>query len=118
MTRKNKSNRPTNKQRQAVWDRDKYVCQYCGFDGLDSFTNFWSMHVDHLIPSRGNTMDNLVTACVICNSLKGKHIPSINIQSKEKLIEYFKTYLEIKRNTSKEIFLQKRFSLGYKQVVD
>lgn len=55
-------------RRQAVLERDKFTCRYCG----DPATS-----VDHVIPwSRGgrNTMDNLVASCQPCNEAKGDQI--------------------------------------------
>lgn len=52
--------------RQAIFARDKFECQYCG--SHDELT------LDHIIPlTQGGTNedDNLITACVSCNSAKG-----------------------------------------------
>jgi hypothetical protein len=52
--------------REAVLARDDYTCHYCG-------TRSGRMTCDHQIPvSRGgsSTHDNLVTACLKCNSAK------------------------------------------------
>jgi hypothetical protein len=52
--------------RQAVLARDERTCHYCG-------TRSGRMTCDHKIPvSRGgsSTLDNLVTACLKCNSAK------------------------------------------------
>ena len=57
--------------RQAVLDRDDYTCVYCGRRG-------GRLTLDHLLPvSRGGTseLNNLVTACVACNSAKGARTP-------------------------------------------
>lgn len=54
--------------RRLVFERDGYVCTYCGSDG-----NGASLHCDHVIPvSRGGSHhpDNLTTACQSCNSSK------------------------------------------------
>ena len=65
--------------RCALWQkapkRDKFYCQYCGMDGLKDFDTYYPFEVDHVKPeSYGgtDTMDNLVSCCPTCNSLKGR----------------------------------------------
>jgi len=56
--------------RARIYQRDKYVCVYCG--GNKKLT------IDHVIPkSRGgsNGWNNLVTCCSRCNSFKGDKTP-------------------------------------------
>lgn len=63
-----KSDRLSEKQKDAIKKSDKYTCQYCGS------TEKESMQVDHIIPksSGGDNMrDNLITACEHCNMEKG-----------------------------------------------
>lgn len=53
--------------RRAVFERDDYICQYCG-EQTDA------PHCDHIEPvSQGgsNAMDNLATSCPACNLAKG-----------------------------------------------
>jgi len=55
--------------RQKVFERDGYRCRYCG----KQLTRF-SATLDHIQPvaQRGdNSFDNLVTACLHCNSQRG-----------------------------------------------
>jgi hypothetical protein len=55
--------------RFAVLERDHFACQYCGARPPDTI-----LQVDHIHPrSAGGTdeMDNLITACWVCNL--GKH---------------------------------------------
>lgn len=57
--------------RQAVLDRDDYICRYCG-------RRSQTMEVDHIIPvsqGGGSTLDNLVTACRECNRRKAGRTP-------------------------------------------
>ena len=57
--------------RQQVFERDGYVCQYCGHPVMHP-------HCDHVFPlSRGgrSTLDNLVTACPACNCSKHDKTP-------------------------------------------
>jgi 5-methylcytosine-specific restriction endonuclease McrA len=52
-------------RRQAVLIRDAYKCQYCGEP---------CKSVDHIIPwnwSHNDSLENLVAACVVCNSTAG-----------------------------------------------
>lgn len=59
--------RPT---RQAIFKRDKHVCQYCGSRG--------ELTIDHIQPkSRGglDTWENLIAACQRCNNRKGDRYP-------------------------------------------
>lgn len=59
--------RPT---RQAVFKRDKHLCQYCGSRA--------DLTIDHVHPrSRGgeDTWENLVAACQKCNNRKGDRRP-------------------------------------------
>jgi hypothetical protein len=54
-------------KREVVFARDGYACVYCGSGGLE-------LHCDHVEPvSRGggHEIENLVTACSICNLSKG-----------------------------------------------
>ncbi len=56
--------------RQALFKRDKHVCQYCGAHG--------DLTLDHILPkSRGglDTWENLVAACIRCNNRKGDRTP-------------------------------------------
>ena len=59
--------------------RDNFCCVYCGQDILASFDSFAASHLDHLKPgsARGPCEDvwNRVTACGVCNSLKGAYDP-------------------------------------------
>ncbi len=59
--------------RANIYQRDKYVCQYCGVkypaDGLT---------FDHILPQvQGGdaTWENIVTACLVCNNRKGGRTP-------------------------------------------
>lgn len=52
--------------RKRVLERDKYQCRYCG-------TKQEPFHLDHVYPvvkGGETTFNNLVTACVRCNSTK------------------------------------------------
>ena len=57
-------------KRLAIYGRDGLECVYCG-RGVEDVER---MTLDHVVPvsdGGGNDSDNLVTACVGCNSAKG-----------------------------------------------
>ena len=59
--------------RRNIYARDHNRCQYCG----DRFPTS-ELTLDHVVPRTqggGNTWDNLVCACVACNSRKGGRRP-------------------------------------------
>lgn len=59
--------------RRNIFFRDRNRCQYCGRVFLQS-----DLNLDHVVPlSRGgsSTWDNVVCACVACNSRKGNRTP-------------------------------------------
>ena len=65
---------PVKLSRRTVFIRDKYTCQYCGKAGTAT-----NLTLDHCTPrSRGGRfrLDNLVTACIDCNSRKGDKTPA------------------------------------------
>jgi 5-methylcytosine-specific restriction endonuclease McrA len=72
-------NRPakplTREEGVKILERDRYRCQYCGFDGLAQFENSLVMTVDFVVPrARKGKKDsrNLVAACRPCNLIKGR----------------------------------------------
>ena len=57
--------------RKNIFRRDRHSCQYCGHTGHD-------LTIDHVVPRQfggKDRWDNLVTACVRCNSKKGNRTP-------------------------------------------
>jgi len=59
------------KIKEAVLNRDGYVCQDCGITANSDSGP--TMHVDHIVPrSRGgsNDMSNLQCLCSTCNNMK------------------------------------------------
>ena len=60
----------SDKVRKTVFERDSYICQYCGSKE--------KMTIDHIFPrSRGGRgySDNLVACCSHCNSVKHNRTP-------------------------------------------
>ena len=73
-----------------IFDRDKRRCVYCGRDMLVDFETFMTVQEDHLVPTgKGglNEPENIVTACSVCNMLKGNYTPKDDYNS-EKPSEY------------------------------
>jgi 5-methylcytosine-specific restriction endonuclease McrA len=69
-------NIPQLKREEAlkVFERDHFKCQYCGLDMLSNFENWMLLTVDHIHAyARGGApaLDNQVTACQPCNTIKG-----------------------------------------------
>ncbi len=68
--------------RISIYARDNFKCQYCGMKGkMKDFT------FDHVVPrSRGGktNWDNIVTACVPCNTKKNNRTPA---EAKMKLLK-------------------------------
>ena len=65
-----------------VFQRDNHRCVYCGRDLLVDFDTFMICEEDHLQPlSKGgqHQPDNIVTACAICNRLKGSYKPEFDL---------------------------------------
>lgn len=59
-------------RRQAVFERDGFICQYCGVDVSES------PQCDHFMPlvaGGDSAIENLVTACKSCNSAKADRLP-------------------------------------------
>ena len=60
--------------RRNVFKRDRYACQYCGAQpGMEDLT------LDHVVPrSRGgrSCWENLVVACLACNTRKANRSPA------------------------------------------
>ncbi len=54
--------------RFMVFNRDEFTCQYCGFSAP-----FVTLEIDHVVPvaaGGSNKIDNLMTACTVCNAGK------------------------------------------------
>ena len=62
---------------KQVFERDKHRCVYCGKYLLLDFETFQTSQLDHLVPGAGNTLDNLVLSCYVCNNLKSNFVPSL-----------------------------------------
>ncbi|HKJ66663.1 MAG TPA: HNH endonuclease [bacterium] len=73
--------------RKNIMRRDGFRCQYCGKKEVQ-------LTLDHVIPKRHggkDTWENLVTACVRCNNVKGDRTPEqaeMPLQKKPKKPHY------------------------------
>jgi 5-methylcytosine-specific restriction endonuclease McrA len=67
----------TSEEGRKILERDHYCCQYCGLDGMAQFENSLIMTVDFVHPRMHHgkkTPENLVTACRVCNVIKGYRV--------------------------------------------
>ncbi len=82
-----------------IQKRDKFICQYCGKDGLVSLENWHDTVVDHFDPSKGNTENNLFTSCHYCNAIKGKKvfksIQEVRDYIKNRKKQLYKNFLKV-----------------------
>ena len=61
---------------QHIYERDGFTCQFCGWDGTDSFAHWWvaNFSVVQIKPSShggAHDDDNLVLSCHACAQHKG-----------------------------------------------
>ena len=73
--------------------RDEYTCQYCGYSPRYVFSENRLLHIDHIIPfSHGgnNRLDNLITACSLCNHLLHNKVFKTFLDKKIYLFERLK----------------------------
>lgn len=88
-----------------AFTRDGYKCVFCDRDILDSFDSFAGSHLDHLKPRKtGGSCDDLlnrVTACAVCNNIKGAFDPSpdgpVTTETFEQAIAVARKYIHDKR---------------------
>ncbi len=59
--------RKSAKLKGMVWDKSKGHCWYCG----KKMNPFLEFSIDHKIPNKDDSLDNLVPCCRLCNSIKG-----------------------------------------------
>ena len=84
-------------KRERVFAETQYRCAYCGQKLTEE-----TRTIDHIIPKkRGGTdsIDNLVSACTICNNAKGEKTP-----------DEYRESLKIKISDMKQkLYSKKRF---------
>jgi 5-methylcytosine-specific restriction endonuclease McrA len=80
---------------KKTYERDKYTCQYCGYN-LKNAKKFLPLHIDHVKPwsaHGGNSLNNLVVSCQECNLIASD---KWFVSFEEK-----KDYIEFERQKSK-----------------
>lgn len=95
-------------QYARVFNRDRWKCVYCGYDG-NGETKCFFLEVDHLDPTTKTEDDfdpefddNKVTACTYCNKKKARYQPK-GVSREEKLCDA-KAYLERQRQMGVDWF--------------
>lgn len=64
----------TAKDERDVYQRDRWTCVYCGFDGR-SFDSWMQLTLDHVMPQHlatNHSKENLVACCTACNSITSR----------------------------------------------
>mgnify|MGYP001560874078 CR=1 len=87
--------RKTLKIKDIIFARDNFACVYCGYSARN-MTESRSLSLDHIDPysNKGNdNHGNLVTACILCNSLANNR----SFTSFEAKREYILKRLEYRR---------------------
>jgi len=92
-----------------AFTRDKFSCVFCHRDILESFDSFAASHLDHLKPKASGGPDddvwNRVTACGVCNSIKGDFDPLpgelVTSENFEKAISVAREHVMAKRTGKK-----------------
>ena len=54
----------------------KFCCEYCGVCLLESIMLYYSWEIDHIMPGKGDNLDNCALACRTCNHLKHFYPPN------------------------------------------
>ena len=97
--------------------RDKFICQYCGLDGSESFEKWLSLSIDHLLP-KGHPLrdkpDYLVTACMFCNTADNRYFSQakkrglvFDGRTPAQLVEQRKEWVERTRKSYREFWEDK-----------
>ena len=86
---------------RETYIKDGYRCVYCGRDMLDDFESWMSLEIDHIIPKSkggGDSIDNLVASCNVCNRLKSTFVPEgYEEMQKEELLRQIRANILEKR---------------------
>lgn len=86
----------------TVFERDNRRCVYCGRDMMTDFETFSITEEDHLVPRSAGGEDvpeNIVTACAVCNRMKGQYVPSspYEMLGREAYIEDIRSHIMAQR---------------------
>lgn len=82
------------KNYKKCYERDKYCCQYCGYNLKDA-KKFLPLHIDHIKPwssQSGNSLNNIVVACQECNLIASDKWFSTFYEKKEYILSKKKHY--------------------------
>ena len=97
-------------KREKICKKDNYTCVYCGEKFKDSFKDWMTLTVEHVIPykqlkkeGKGQEKDekNMRCACRICNNLNTRHVA----ESKKLL---FQERIEEVLEEKKKVILERR----------
>jgi len=75
---------------EEIFQRDSFRCVYCGFDG-STFEKWVFLQVDHFKPrclGGSDEADNLVTACIVCNHMKGAFTYSSREEARKSISQW------------------------------
>jgi|GEM_PF-3652273 len=54
-----------------VWLRADLKCEYCGKNLAEIVADYYhGSHVDHVVPNKDDSIENLALACIACNRIK------------------------------------------------
>ncbi|KJU83630.1 HNH endonuclease domain protein [Candidatus Magnetobacterium bavaricum] len=63
-----------------IHKRDKFICQYCGYNG-SSLNNWRQLSIEHILPKNSGGKDddsNCITVCNLTMSYLSKHRDCLN----------------------------------------
>jgi hypothetical protein len=96
---------------RRIYERDNFICQYCGINGKKSFDVWLTLSVDHLLPvghPRREEDPFKVTACQFCNTADNHYFTKYGFDfdelSPERLLERRKPYVQAVRDRYKEFW--------------
>jgi 5-methylcytosine-specific restriction endonuclease McrA len=93
---------------KQIHERDKYVCVYCNLDGRLSYQNFKTLTIDHVRPKMfgdNHLLHNLVTACFVCNQLKGHYFPK-HLHNENEIMHNIKEHIAKERERDFEHYVE------------
>lgn len=84
--------------KHKIFERDRYRCVYCGWDGSLDLRAYMLLEPDHFVPldkDGSPDADNVVTSCHLCNNMKGRQVFKSIEDTKKELEKY---YEDVKRD--------------------
>jgi hypothetical protein len=116
MTTQNNRQSLSKKIRFDVFERDSFICQYCGKNPTD---NDVTLEVDHAISVKDggdDSIDNLVTACFDCNRGKGKKSVIKKIKTPKEIEEELKRTKDRLEQIKMMVSFRKKKSFIHKEI--